>query len=336
MGATSSRFLMKNVESLIGLGLSESALLDLVPGGWAALNNPLIRFQGDVLIRLFEEAQSLTDDPAIAFRCGLNHGNVVYSDIAYTILYCENLRESFEISNRFEPLAQQFGVNELIIEGDSAHIAWITHENAPEKLRHITDLSFATLARMGLWIRAVHGLSVRHMQVRHQDESYKDQYASMFHCPVEYGAPQDVLTFDKAFLDVPLPGHNPGMLKLLTDKLEYDLSMLGQIVSETDTVRAYLEKILGEQPATIKYVSELMDTPDWKLRRQLKKQGTSFRKILETVRRERYEFLNQQNIYTQVQIAGLLGYSEQSAFSRAYKNWYGTAPVKSGKQKRLS
>lgn len=57
--------------------------------------------------------------------------------------------------------------------------------------------------------------------------------------------------------------------------------------------------------------------------------GTSFREILENVRRDRYELLKEQGMHTQVQIAGLLGYSEQSAFSRAYKKWYGSAPVRS-------
>ena len=122
------------------------------------------------------------------------------------------------------------------------------------------------------------------------------------------------------------------MLKLLVAKLERDLSLLGQTVSETESVRRYLEKIIGDEPPTIKHIAQLMNTQDWALRRKLKQEGTSFRRILETVRKERYELLEQQNIHTQVQIAGLLGYSEQSAFSRAYKKWYGAAPVRPRKR----
>ena len=122
------------------------------------------------------------------------------------------------------------------------------------------------------------------------------------------------------------------MLKLLVAKLERDLSLLGQTVSETESVRRYLEKVIGDEPPTIKHIAQLMNTQDWALRRKLKQEGTSFRRILETVRKERYELLEQQNIHTQVQIAGLLGYSEQSAFSRAYKKWYGAAPVRPRKR----
>ena len=328
MGTTSSRFLTKNIESLIGLGLTESALMDVVPGGRAALEDPLKRFDGRVLVDIFQIAETVTKDPAIGFRCGLNHGNVTYNDIAFTILYCKNLGDGFKLSERFEPLAQTYGLNKLVIDENIAHIHWVTEEEAPKKLRHVSDLSFATLARLGLWIKAVHGLSVKKMQLRHENEDYKDLYLSFFDCPIEYGAKQDVLSFDKAFLDVKLPGHNPKILALLTARLEHDLSLLDQDISESEAVKAYIRKVLGEEPCTISNISEKMNLPEWRLRRLLKEQKTSFREILENVRRDRYEILRQQGTYSQVQIAGELGYSEQSAFSRAYKKWYGSAPVR--------
>jgi len=171
MRNTSSRFLQKNIDSLVGLGLNRDALMKCVPGGSVTINNPTHRFVCDVLVNVFEVAEHLSGDKAIGFRCGLNHGHAVYSDIAYTILYCRNLQESFDISSRYEPVAQQFGENFLEIKGDNADIIWRTFEDEPERLRHISDLSFATLARMGLWIKAIHGLSVQNMQVRHHDQS---------------------------------------------------------------------------------------------------------------------------------------------------------------------
>lgn len=270
MGALSSRFLIKNIDSLIGLGLPESDLMSVVPGKKEALKNPLLRFNGNVLIDLLRLAEQLSGDPAIGFRCGLNHGNVTYNDIAFTVLHCKNFRESFEVSERFEPLAQTFGINRLVVEGDIAHIYWVTYETAPEKLRHVTDLSFATLARLGVWMKAVHGLSVEKLQLRHSNKSYQNHYVEMFDCPVEYGAEHDALSFDKAFFSVPLPGYNPGMLKLLISRLEHDLSLLETVISDVETVKAYLNKYLGVGPCTMKDIAEMMSMPEWGLRRSLK------------------------------------------------------------------
>ena len=166
------------------------------------------------------------------------------------------------------------------------------------------------------------------MQVRHTDQSYKSLYEGLFDCPISYGAPADILTFDKRFLELPLPGSNPQMLAILTQRLERDLNALEETVTEVKKVSAYLENILGTAAPTIDHVAGLMGVTARTLRRRLTAQGTNFRKILESVRRERYEILSRQPELSQVQIAAMLGYSEQSAFSRAYKKWHGISPVR--------
>ena len=334
MGANSisSRFLEKNIESCIGLGICKEELLSLVPGGLTALKNPTHRFDGEVLFLVLKFAEHVSGDPAIGFKCGLNHGHATYRDIAYTILFCDNLRQSFEVSERFEPIAQQFGVNQLEIGETDAKIIWKTHEDAPEKLRLISDLSFATLAMMGMWIKAVHGLSVKSLQVRHTNREYLHNYTEVFGCPVEYGARRNVLTFDKRFLEFPLPGANARMLSLLKKRLEQDLKIVDQPVSDRRRVAGYIESFLGNTPANTKNVCEILGLSERTLHRRLRKENTTFREVLENVRRERYNVLSAQGNLSQVQIAAMLGYSEQSAFSRAYKSWFGVSPLKDKKR----
>jgi len=286
MGANSisSRFLEKNIESCIGLGISKEGLLSLVPGGLPALKDPTHRFEGEVLYLVLKYAEHVSGDPAIGFKCGLNHGHATYRDIAYTILFCENLRQSFEISERFEPIAQQFGVNQMEI-GEM-------------------------------------------VKVRHTNRAYLDNYTDVFGCSVEYGARRDVLTFDKQFLEFPLPGANARMLSLLTKRLEQDLKMIDRPVSERQRVAGYIESLLGNTPPNLNNICKLVGLSERTLHRRLRKENTSFREILEEVRRERYSVLSAQENLTQVQIAAMLGYSEQSAFSRAYKSWFGVSPLK--------
>ena len=327
----SSRFLQKNIESCVGLGLPKDGLLSFVPGGLAALENPTQRFDGEVLYLVLKYAEHESMDPAIGFKCGLNHGHANYRDIAYTILFCKNLRESFDVSERFEPIAQQFGLNRLEMGETDAKIIWDTHEDAPEKLRLITDLSFATLALMGMWLKAVHGLSVKSLEVRHKNDSYSENYTEVFDCPIKYGASKDALTFDKRFLEFPLPGANARMLAILTQRLERDLKVIDKPVSDRQRVVGYIESLLGNEPPSLTNICRLIGCSERTLHRRLRKENTTFRELLETVRRERYQLLSAQDNLSQIQIAGLLGYSEQSAFSRAYKSWFGVSPLKDKK-----
>lgn len=330
MGTTSSRFLQKNIESCIGLGIDADKLMALVPGGTAALENPVQRFDGDVLVAVLDLAEALSGDPAIGFRCGLNSGHVIYSDMGYTIMRCQNLQESYRVSARYERIVQQHGVNSLEVRGDEAALTWRTYEDAPERLRLITDVAFSIVARLGVFLRITHGLAAKRMTLRHTDTRYKDLYVQMFGCPIEYGADEDMVVFDKAFLDVPLPEANPKVLGLLTARLDRDLEALENPIQDAGMVAAYIDRILGTAPVSMKHVCEIMGLSERSLRRRLKESGTSFRAILENVRRERYELLMCQPDVSQVAIAGMLGYSEQSAFSRAYKKWHGASPTKNG------
>ncbi len=62
------------------------------------------------------------------------------------------------------------------------------------------------------------------------------------------------------------------------------------------------------------------------LYRKLKKEGESFQNLAETVRRERALQYVAEGEYGLTEVAFLLGFSELSAFSRAFKRWTGESP----------
>ena len=62
------------------------------------------------------------------------------------------------------------------------------------------------------------------------------------------------------------------------------------------------------------------------LQRRLQERGLVFQEILENTRRElAIRYLQDKNL-SLTDIALLLGYSEQSAFNRAFKRWYNETP----------
>ncbi|MGD8803865.1 MAG: helix-turn-helix transcriptional regulator [Gammaproteobacteria bacterium] len=64
------------------------------------------------------------------------------------------------------------------------------------------------------------------------------------------------------------------------------------------------------------------------LQRKLKERGTSFRALLDNVRKMAAIQYIKNPVNSMSDIAFLLGFSEQSAFSRAFKKWTGTSPIK--------
>lgn len=70
------------------------------------------------------------------------------------------------------------------------------------------------------------------------------------------------------------------------------------------------------------------------LQRRLNEYGVDFKKLTDDTRRRfAMKYLKDRN-NTLTQIAFLLGYSEVSAFNRAFKRWTGSTPLKYRKESR--
>ena len=63
------------------------------------------------------------------------------------------------------------------------------------------------------------------------------------------------------------------------------------------------------------------------LYRKLKTEGVSFHELVDKVRKEKALELLKKKQHSLSEIAFLLGFSELSSFSRAFKKWTGSSPV---------
>lgn len=62
------------------------------------------------------------------------------------------------------------------------------------------------------------------------------------------------------------------------------------------------------------------------LQRRLSERGYSFQTLVDESRRQLAEQLLQQTDYSLAEVAFMTGFSEQSAFTRAFKRWAGQTP----------
>jgi AraC-like DNA-binding protein len=91
-------------------------------------------------------------------------------------------------------------------------------------------------------------------------------------------------------------------------------------------VRARVEEDLPSGDVTAARVAAELDLSARTVDRRLAAEGTSFRGVLDGVRRARAEQHLRDPRMTPGEIAFLLGYSESSAFHRSFKRWTGLTP----------
>jgi len=152
-----------------------------------------------------------------------------------------------------------------------------------------------------------------------------DRFETLFRSPVEFGAASNVLYFDPVQLREPLPGANPELARA-NDRIVIDY--LGRFDKERVSmqVRSRLIELLpGGQP-TQKDIASSLNLSVRNLQRRLRSEGISFKRLLDETRKDLATQYIQDSHRRIGEITYLLGFSEPSNFTRAFRRWTGVSP----------
>lgn len=152
-------------------------------------------------------------------------------------------------------------------------------------------------------------------------------YEAFFGCPVRFEQRETVLRFSPQLLEQPLKNPDPALVSLLEQHAEHLLAQLPQQDEIVEQVRKAISRALREGEPVIERISRQLKLSPRTLQRRLQDAGTSYRNELNVVRHElALSYLNDPGLQV-VDVAMLLGYSEHSAFTRAFKEWSGVTPA---------
>jgi AraC-like DNA-binding protein len=149
------------------------------------------------------------------------------------------------------------------------------------------------------------------------------EYHKLFQAAVKFNRPANRVVFDKRDMDAPQPHADP----LLCEVLEHHALGLLKVRSEDDELLVALTTDLRESlrggTVGIETAARRMAMSRRSLQRRLKEQGTTYREVLDSVRRDLAFKLIRDQGREPGQVAFLLGFSELSSFYRAFKRWTG-------------
>lgn len=148
----------------------------------------------------------------------------------------------------------------------------------------------------------------------------------VFNATVVYGAKQNALHFEEAFLDTPLHTANQVLYDVTCNALR---AMYTRESGHYDFMEAVQRQVLlqfKEGQPTVESVSSALQISPRTLRRRLSEQGFKLQDVKNRARTERAKFYLQHTYLPLTEIAYEIGFSELSAFSRAFKAWTNETP----------
>jgi AraC-like DNA-binding protein len=122
---------------------------------------------------------------------------------------------------------------------------------------------------------------------------------------------------------------DPGLFAVLDDHAR---ALLARAPSAEDDlverVRAAVATELTGRAPSLASVARRLGTSARSLQRRLENERTSFAQVVDHVRRERAEAALQAPDVAIGEVSWLLGFSDQSAFARAFRRWTGQSPAR--------
>ena len=322
----SSTYLQAFVYGAIKVGVSPDIIFGMIEGGQIALDNPVKRFSNETLIDILNKVVEITGDRSVGLRIGLNFRQEHFLDVGYALPYAQTLRDAHELNVAYQPLTQQIGKTSVEIKNGHTHMYWTSNSQNIEYEKYYTESIFAGYASIGRWLLMAQDNPCRAMRFRHKAPEDINVYHVVFGDDVIFEAERDEIVFDEDLMSARMPTPNPEMFNLLKEKLARKFIDLNQPPSTSLESTRLIQTLLPEEDFSINLICDRLGMSERTLRRRLAEEGTSFRDILSNARQELCEIYFRQERSSLAQIAHDLGFQDQSAFSRAFKQWHGMTP----------
>ncbi|MHA3114696.1 AraC family transcriptional regulator [Acinetobacter sp. ANC 4635] len=183
---------------------------------------------------------------------------------------------------------------------------------------------------IGMFMNVIRGVlgshySPREIHFEHTRPEYWQEHSKLFNTSVYFDQPFNSIVIPKKDLARDMPSSDPLLLTMMQDTLQL-LNQSNTTQGLSDQVRSQIQLALSEGEPNLEHIADDLGMSSCSLTRRLKSEGMTFTSLVDGVRCELAEhYMKQKNIPIS-EMAFLLGYSEVSAFSRAFKRWFGINP----------
>jgi AraC-like DNA-binding protein len=169
-------------------------------------------------------------------------------------------------------------------------------------------------------------ITPRNVSFRHGAPPTEQHHRDYFGCPVTFHAPINGIDFDAAQLSRPTLLADDGLSHYFLARLDDLRARTSERSLVTDVRGAVADSLPDGQPSKSQ-IARRLGMSERTLHRRLAEQGESFQTLATDARREAAESLLRSGTHSLAEVAFLTGFSDQSAFTRAFKRWTGRTPA---------
>lgn len=286
--------------------------------------DPRNRIEAERMTVVYDLIEKTTDDPAFGTRiAGYVHPTTFHA-LGYS-LFASRTMESFCLR-----LVRYFRLvtTNAVVEFEQTHTeSRLFMSPAIDKDSFIPqDAWLATVLKFARDIYRPNFTPVR-VCLRRADPGTvaAKEFSNFFRAPLDFSCDRNKLVFDTADMRVQLPAANAELARQNDGVV---MSLLAQM-DKSDIltqVRASFVELLPSGECSKDKVADRLNMSERTLQNKLAERNTTYRDLLNEIRQELAEQYMSQGVHSVSEVAYLVGFSEISSFSRAFRAWTGQSP----------
>ncbi len=252
-----------------------------------------------------------------------------YQVLGYAVMSSQNLGEAIDRLIRYEKLVGQMGSTRLVISeeaGSDCRLVWRCPFDAPWSrfLKEAAIAGWVTYALSQVQVdSAVFTVHFDHTKASIPSHRYGDVFGEY----VVFDSQWSGVAFDSGLLTLPFSQADPGLNAMMDRQAAVLLDMFDSKLNLVNITREHIARGLPNGDPNLEDIAKSLSLTSRALQHRLKDSHTTFKEVVDEVRRQlALSYLAEKSV-PMIDVAFLLGFSEQSSFSRAFKRWMGCSPV---------
>jgi len=307
------------------LGVEPGALLAAAGIDPEKLQDPHSTVSFTAMGRLAAQCVALTGCPHFGLLVGAREGLQALGLVGFLAQHSPDVGTGLRNLVAHIHHYQRGAVTTLSSEGDAACLGFDIYMSQVEGQDQIYDGAIALYTNI---LRALCGPAWRPTETvfAHGRPADLRPYQRFFGEPLRFDAGQTCIAFPAGWLTQPIPGAEPILYRIL--QRQVDALNEGAGAGLAAALRGIVRTLLVGRRCSVDEAARLFGIHRRTLHRRLKREGVTFDALVEDVRIDLAQELLAARDTPLGEIAATLGYADLSAFTRAFRRWFGTTPAR--------
>ena len=291
-----------------------------------AVSDPQRSIASRDFTRLLNAAARATADDCFGLHFGEQFQPKDIGSLTYVVLNSPTFRAGIDNIARYLRVHNGAARVSVALDRQWAHIQHVLTDLPDESARQHYEYSLVVgLGTMRLMAGSQWTPSEVHFP--HQSPGDTSEHTRIFGAPVAFGCPTSAVVVESEFLERTVPAADDRLYQILRDYLDRVLEEMPPEDGLPASVRRALGESMRNGDPKLGHVAGKLAMSPRTLQRRLRERGVDFKQLTDDTRRRFALNYLREARHSLSEVAFLLGYSEVSAFNRAFRRWTGETPL---------